>query len=71
VAKYTPVENGAVKFHHGKSRGFPPVKLKQGMNTETEQKNEPFIKIANPITQGDKTTGRGRYEKGRMNKSRS
>ena len=71
MAKYTPVENSAVKFEAGKKRGFAPNKLKQGMHTETPQMTTPFIPVANPISKGDKTAGRGRYEKGRMDKSRS
>ncbi len=73
MPKYTPVSNDATKFTATPKRGFEPKKLSQSDKGQYEspQMVTSFIPIANPITKGDKTAGRGRYEKGRIDKSRS
>lgn len=76
MSKYTPILNEPVRSCYGlqsRTNRFLPNELPQsgkGM-TETPQMLKPGVLTANPITKGDRTSGRGRYEKGRMNKSRS
>ena len=72
--RYTPVQNESAHLTDKPNRSADkPNRLKQckkGMR-ETPHMTTPFAPVANPITKGDKTAGRGRYEKGRMDKSRS
>jgi len=48
------------------------AKLRQrDTQQETVQKVTMGLKVANPVTKGDKSTGGNKYESGRMDKSRS
>lgn len=52
------------------TRKAGPVQVaKDGIKTETPQQSKTGIKIANPITKGDRLSNT--YETGRFNKSRS
>lgn len=71
--KYTPVSNDVTKFSAKRARGFDPNKTKQSDKGqyETPQMTGPGVPTANPVTKGDRTSGKGRYERGRIDKSRS
>lgn len=66
---YTPVQHGAGTD----SRGFPPQVLVQDSSSlyETPKMTKPFTRTANPVSPGDRTSGRGRYEKGKRGQTRS
>ena len=71
--RYTPIQNESARLQDKRSPAFQSQVLAQrasGM-TETPKMTTPFVPVANPITKGDKSAGRGRYEKGRKDKSRS
>ena len=49
-----------------------PAKIAQSKRMrETPAKKSMGIKVHNPVTKGDKSTGGNHYESGRMDKSRS
>ena len=55
---------------HPLTKMAPPVRaLKDTHKTETPQQRKTGIKIANPVTKGDRLSNT--YESGRPNKSRS
>jgi hypothetical protein len=69
--RYTPVQHSSAHGAADGRSGFQPQVLASKLDTETPKMTKPGIPTANPVTKGDKTSGRGRYEKGRMDKSRS
>lgn len=74
MPKYTPVMNEPVRSCLGLQHrydAYKPRKVKQTFESETPQMTSPGVRIANPITKGDKSTKSGGYERGRMDKSRS
>lgn len=72
MPKYTPVMNEPVRSCLGLQHRYDAYKPRKVRSfEETPQMNTMGVPIANPITKGDRSTGRGRYEKGRMDKSRS
>jgi len=71
---YTPVQDESA--HLTDKPGRPrqkPQKLSQNKRgrTATPAMTSYGIKVVNPVTKGDRTANAGRYEKGRMDKSRS
>ena len=66
---YTPVQHGGANG----SKGFPPQVLVQDTRSmyESPQMTKSFTPTANPVSPGDRTSGRGRYEKGKRGQTRS
>ena len=70
---YSPIGNNCLRTGNTSGQGFPPQVLRQsdrGMR-ETPRKHTVGFAVKRPATYGDRTAREGRYEKGRIDKSRS
>jgi hypothetical protein len=72
---YTPVQDESAhltdKPNRPRQKARVPNQAKRGLYETPQMTKAGDAITANPVTKGDRSSSRGRYEKGRIDKSRS